>query len=493
MGNFGDTPAEEPARGDEKEDKTMEVDDESNSSSIDDESSSSSIEFVKTDVVWILKLGKDAYLHYGDGAGCHANFPVYFTTNKLDAFGNDRRLHLLKLLWELGERTLDKHAHEPVQDLICPDLFPNRLKKVPHPWSWNMDRIWRQYEKDQFTRKYGISREEFDEKHAPNFPKGTALRLGYLWLPSEFVVGVDRTVEIRSAISGLERNSDNAELYASIATLFGKMVPMWAKLGLIKEDVPTNLQVVVKAQSYLLEPGVQYSGKWHREGFRENIVASGVYYAEIEDGLHGGSLKFRVAQGPNEFYAKDARGKGPNGEHVDIDDIPTTRQLRIHEGRAVVFGNELPHRFRALSNISDKTARRTFLTFFIVDPAQRIPSTADMQIILPVRLREVVILTVRKAFNIELAGYIADEIGEFRGSHPRTLEEAKLKREEFRAAIREDKTGFVTLGYGNSGDTTYIKQWETHDRLPWEGNGYGSGFHSQSIQDEDWKDRGLAN
>jgi len=486
MENLGDTPAEEPARGDEKEDKTMEA---------DDESSSSSIEFVKTDVVWILKLGKDAYLHYGDGGGCDASFPVYFTRNKLDAFGNARRLHLLKLLWELGERTLDKHAHEPVQDLICPDLFPNRLKKVPHPWSWNMDRmdhLW-EYQKEHFTEKYGISREEFDEKHAPNFPKGTALRLGYLWLPSEFVVGVDRTVEIRSAISGLERNSDNAELYASIATLFGKMVPMWAKLGLIKEDIPTNLQVVVKAQSYLLEPGVQYSGKWHREGFRENIVASGVYYAEIEDGLHGGSLKFRAARGPDDLYQTHARGAGPNGEDVDIHDIPTTRELQIHEGRAVVFGNELPHRFRALSNISDKTARRTFLTFFIVDPAQRIPSTADMQIILPIRLREVVILAVRKAFNIELAGYIVDEIGEFRGSHPSTLEEAKLKREEFRAAIREDKTGFVTLGYGNSGDTAYVEQWETHERLPWEGNGYGSGFHSQSIQDEDWKDRGLAN
>jgi len=124
-----------------------------------------------------------------------------------------------------------------------------------------MDQIKNYREKQRWTEKFGNSRKDFDEKHALKFPKGTALRLGYLWLPSEFVVGVDGRVEICSPISGLERNSDNAALYAAISTLFEKMVPMYAKLGLIKRDKPTHLQVVVKAQSYLLEPGVQYSGK----------------------------------------------------------------------------------------------------------------------------------------------------------------------------------------------------------------------------------------
>jgi len=486
MGKLGGTPAEKIVRGDKKDDQAMEQ---------GEESSSSSSEFVESDVAWILKLGRDGYLEYGDGGGCESEFPVYYTRNKLDAFGDARRIQLLKLLWQLGESTLDKHDQEPVQDLICPDLFPNRLNDAPHPWSWNMarindlkerDREDYMYEKARWIEKYGTSRKEFDEKHTHKFPRGTALRLGYLWLPSEFVVGVDGGVEICSAISGLERNSDNAALYTAIATLFEKMVPMYAKLGLIKRYVPTNLQVVVKAQSYLLEPGVQYSGKWHREGFRENIVASGVYYAEIEDGLHGGSLKFRLARGPTESYARHAEG---------MDGYPTTRELPIHEGRAVVFGNELPHRFRALSNLGDKTAKRTFLTFFVVDPNQRIPSTADMQIILPIRMQQVVISAVRKTYNLELPEYVVDEIGEFRGNHPKTLEEAKLKREEFRAAIREDKTGFIEVGYGNSGDTVYIPQYETHDRLSWDGKdfGYGSGFHSQSVEDEDWKDRGLAN
>jgi len=480
---LGDMPSEKPEPGNEEEGQATEP---------VDESSSSSSEFVETDVVWILKLGRDGLLTYGDGGECNSNFPVYVTRNKLDTFGDARRIQLLKLLWELGEKTLDKHDHEPVQDLICPDLFPNRLKEAPHPWSWNMDQKMSYREKQRWTEKYGNSMKEFDEKHALKFPKGTAIRLGYLWLPSEFMVGVDGRVEICSPISGLERNSDNAALYAAISTLFEKMVPMYAKLGLIKRDKPTNLQVVVKAQSYVLEPGVQYSGKWHREGFRENIMASGIYYAEIEDGLNGGSLKFRIAQGPTEFYAENATGTGPNNESWDIDDIPTTREVPIHEGRAVVFGNELPHRFRALSNLGTKTAKRTFLTFFIVDPAQRIPSTADMQIILPLRMRQVVISAVRKTYNLELNEQVVDEIGEFRGSHPKTLEEAKSKREEFRAAIREDKTGFRTVGYGNSGDTVYIEQYETHNRIEWEGD-YGNGFHSQSIEVEDWKDRGLAN
>lgn len=186
-------------------------------------------------------------------------------------------------------------------------------------------------------------------------------------------------------------------------------------------------------------------------------MASGVYYAEIEDGLLGGHLKFRIKEGP-------LKGKvvatGPNNESLDIHDKPTTREVPIHEGRAVVFGNDLPHRFRALSNLGDEAAKRTFLTFFVVDPAKRIPSTADIQIILPTRLRQVVILAVRKTYNLELTELVVDEIGEFRGSHPRTLEEAKLKREEFRAAVRENFSGFCNCGGEITDSYEYVELWE---------------------------------
>jgi len=442
-----------------------------------------------TDVSWIKKLGKSGTIYYGSGEEI-VNFPVYFTKDKLEL--GDIREELLKLVYKLGERTKDMHEVEPVQDLICPDLFPNRLIEVPHPWLWSKQAVGGDInDHEEWTEKWGHTKEEFDKKHANNFPKGTAMRLGYFWRPSEFVISPKGDVEIISEISGLDWNT-NKSLYNAIAKLFAKMVPMWSQLGLIKTNEPTQLQVVVKAQSYLLEPGVKYSGKWHREGFRENIVASGVYYAEIEEGLSGGDLKFRDPKGPSNDWLEDAEAEGPDGEAVDLTELATTRELEVYEGRAVVFDNKIPHRFRALCNYGDKLAKRTFFTFFVVDPSKRIPGTADICIILLSDFRTIISSVVKNALGLDISNYVIDEIHGFRGNDPKTLEEAKTIREEFRAAIREDKTGFCEVGYGNCGNTEFIELWETPNKLSWE-QPYGDGFHSQSIEEEKWSEKGLDN
>lgn len=77
------------------------------------------------------------------------------------------------------------------------------------------------------------------------------------------------------------------------------MVPMFAKLHLIKEGEDTLLRVIVKAQSYRLLPGMKYSGRWHVEGQTENIVAVGVYYCHVGEELEGGNLKFRAPEVKN--------------------------------------------------------------------------------------------------------------------------------------------------------------------------------------------------
>jgi hypothetical protein len=117
----------------------------------------------------------------------------------------------------------------------------------------------------------------------------------------------------------------------------------------------------VKAQSYHLQPGMSYAGRWHVEGQTENIVAVGVYYLEINEDLTGGNLKFRPAYGPQPFY-----------------EIETDVELEVHQGSAIAFSNVIPHRFRKIVNTSQEVQRRTFLNFFIIDPSRQLRTTSTV-------------------------------------------------------------------------------------------------------------------
>ena len=80
------------------------------------------------------------------------------------------------------------------------------------------------------------------------------------------------------------------------------MLPGLRSLNLISDSKVTRLQVVVKAQKYVIQPNTSYSGKWHVEGFTENIVAAGVYYCKIDSGFAEDKVVFRPKVGPDPFY-----------------------------------------------------------------------------------------------------------------------------------------------------------------------------------------------
>jgi hypothetical protein len=54
-------------------------------------------------------------------------------------------------------------------------------------------------------------------------------------------------------------------------------------------------------------------------------------------------------------------------------DIPVDKEVEIKTGTCVVFANSLPHRFRKIRNKTNSRQHRTFINFFIVDPAYPIP------------------------------------------------------------------------------------------------------------------------
>ncbi len=156
----------------------------------------------------------------------------------------------------------------------------------------------------------------------------------------------------------------------------------------------------MKIQSYDIQPGQSYEGHWHTEGRTEHCVAVGVYYANIDDGLEGGSLKFRV---------KDIKSN-----HVETCDP----EILLKSESAIVFPNTLPHRFRAIFNKTSKGKRRTFINFFILDPTWPLPSTASLP-------------------------HAWDRV---------PLDEAMAHRRSVREQVMSKKSGWGHYEYGNEGD-----------------------------------------
>jgi hypothetical protein len=118
------------------------------------------------------------------------------------------------------------------------------------------------------------------------------------------------------------------------------------------------LQVITKAQQYVLQPGQTYKGFWHREGMLENIVAVGVYYVDVESEIVGGNIKFRSpGEVPDPYYA----------EHCATQ---PELSVKASHNSCMVFANSVPHRVRMMRNrSSSKVQKRTFVNFFIVDPS----------------------------------------------------------------------------------------------------------------------------
>ncbi|OAJ42444.1 hypothetical protein BDEG_25894 [Batrachochytrium dendrobatidis JEL423] len=256
-------------------------------------------------------------------------------------------------------------------------------------------------------------------------------------LPSEFRVEQDDSVTINSYINNLNPIW-HRDMYKCIAKIFKCFVPMFESLfrtmdpmfkyinirngtkgyepssqsyrGGMEPDtrvirpvyVPTlpenfesnyesaepvslrgrNLQVIVKLTNIQLTPSKpKYDeGNWHIEGpINESIVATGLYYYDVEN-ITTPKLDFRVAvycfdyQGASDMYWKDV---------YDIDPESPQNQyigsLEVSNGRCVVYPNRYQHKEQSFE-LADPTqpGHCKILTFFVVNPACRIVSTAHV-------------------------------------------------------------------------------------------------------------------
>ena len=143
-----------------------------------------------------------------------------------------------------------------------------------------------------------------------------------------------------------------------------------------------KLQVIVKLANIVLTPEnpIYPGGSWHVEGMKnEHIVASGIYYYHSSN-ISQSNLQFRTVIAEPDYEQNDERGV--NVVYGLNDEMPLNQrigELITKEDRCIVFPNIYQHSV-APFNLYDPTKYgiRKILVFFLVDPALRIISTANV-------------------------------------------------------------------------------------------------------------------
>jgi len=222
----------------------------------------------------------------------------------------------------------------------------------------------------------------------------------FQWLPSEISIRYLDT-QTESKIKSYINNLSDSNLVEPIEQIFNKFVPHFNNLldsmyvnNLIEtKTVLTDCQVIIKAQEINLEPSkpVFSEGSWHLEGTKnEHIIATGIYYYEMTN-LNDNYLNFRVkVSNPEDIYypqnctqyVKTHYGFDNYGLYDSHDKIPciSLDSVKTYENLCLVFPNTFQHKVSKIS-LTDptKNGSRKILVFFLIDPNNRIISTADIE------------------------------------------------------------------------------------------------------------------
>lgn len=361
-----------------------------------------------------VKVGNKSHLHYGDGGECITDYQLYVA--KKVSIENSKEI--VKFLVKLGKYRNDWNPNAPVLDIIDPDLYPAFYQKD----EWIQNRLDIMADEDANIARI-IRREIRAVSPASLMLNDPAHeRYKYHWQPINVTIDGDfENVKFLTTIPGLPKNDETESFYKNITEVFKKMLPGFEELGIVKRRVESKLQVILKAQLYRIDPGTTYTGKWHTEGVTERIVAVGVYYAFTHRFLNGGNLEFSLKNYPNEYYStlqfkKDYESIGKFSDALQ--DSPFVEEVDVSTDTAIVFSNDLPHRFKKIINETDTKGYRVFINFFVVDPKHPLPLEDE-----PCPLNEQQILE---------------------------------QRERIRKVLLQAQKGWGHIHYGNVGEVGYV-------------------------------------
>lgn len=218
------------------------------------------------------------------------------------------------------------------------------------------------------------------------------------------------------------------------------------KFGLRRLFEKEGLQVIVKLANIHLSPSKPNyeGGTWHVEGqLNEHICTSALYYydsANISDSY----LSFREATSVDSL--DDKSYEQDDYEHFErlygIQQhgaaVQTLGKVNTRQGRMLTFPNVFQHRVEPFS-LADPTqpGHRKILALFLVDPYNRIPSTANV----PPQQKEwwrKMVFELDRVGDLppELAEHVVDSAGDF----PIEMDEAK----KIRLELMEERKMFVS-------------------------------------------------
>uniref|UniRef100_A0A7S1YNR5 DUF4246 domain-containing protein n=1 Tax=Grammatophora oceanica TaxID=210454 RepID=A0A7S1YNR5_9STRA len=363
--------------------------------------------------VMIRKLHPDREERWGDGAEATFSYPVYIA-DSLHSVSEHSRQSFAKMVRAMAADRQDVQPNGIVYDIIDPSLNARLLDAT------EIEAILRGKRKDDVEDGFRVAEEEEEEYEQTedyrkemsdknyvaklkNHEETLRLRGSFQWVPTVVKCRLHngvRSAALQGDISGLpERcfSSISGPSYEAIESIFSSMLPLFAKLDIENRqeserrsstckkestalDVAlqdVSLQVVFKVQEYQIPPHSSYTGRWHTEGFSENVLAAGVYYVDVSEDTNGGDLSFRPSGTPDKPYYH-----GPEGDDSEEDRGPAfwssfIKDVSVQTGTAVVFNNSIPHRFRTIRNDTDQVQCRLFMNFFVVDPSKELPATTS--------------------------------------------------------------------------------------------------------------------
>jgi len=309
-------------------------------------------------------------------------------------------LATLVLALQDSQKPKDYHPHsqQMVQDLVHPALFcyiagESYIPEVLQPVIKSLperknDGAFLNKTSDLFGRKYEKSK--------------------YQWLPTDVTVEIDGRARFLSPINNLD--SEEVKLHDTLEQLLTLAIPYFEEaLGFVnrigrlmhpaddgyydgvKPVLDTNLfvslrgkriQVIPKIVTYHLKPGQIYEGVWHVEGMsHENIVATGLYILKRDQNLSGGELMFKrqyTVEESAQYTMEVPQSRNLYAEEMILQGYQPLGKIATPQGRFIVFPNSHAHKLTKLQNVGDQPSSRTIVVFFLVHPAVRLISTAQV-------------------------------------------------------------------------------------------------------------------
>jgi len=273
-------------------------------------------------------------------------------------------------------------SHGVVNDLLHPSLYPHITSAPSTAGQYKAN--------DEGSNMVGVEAGDFTDVWGRPYESSV-----FQWLPSHWNVSPSGQVHLAP---GCHINAPDTALplVPALEGVFTAALPCVEAaleyMGRTTQTFPggtpapspclagTTLQIVPKVVEMTIPPGGTYQGVWHYEAMsHENIVATILYVARLDEGLQGDGLDMQRAYTECEAHdMKDDMSQFTHEEYKEelIAAVVPLGVTPLPEGTLLVFPNSHAHRVLPITNTTAKPLKRRLVAGFVVNPAVKLPSTA---------------------------------------------------------------------------------------------------------------------